>query len=186
MVSETDKVLAWCPLPSGSRLHKATFDFQTISSSKVSVHDAVGYGMSMYVFPVPDPDAATAIDTLWDNMVPKDETLAGGVGADEIDMDTGTADDKPETEWGEPNIERILGVSATPVRLFHRTRLITFARAKGGYDQTAADYYPTDEFISSVDKGVHVDVPSFAVIGMSSPLMDVTSTTKWVPTDEDQ
>lgn len=179
-----DLALAWMALPTNSVLHGVSLDTQIISTARIPIIEAVAYGLTGYVFPVPDPDAGTDIDALWDAIITKDATLAGGVGADIIDMDHITGDATNEVEWGEPNLEDMLNVSNGPVKIFGRHRLITFARSKGGFDTTAEDYIPTDEFTSKVDKKVFVDVPSLAVFGFSSPSLNSHVTTKWEPSDE--
>lgn len=185
IVSE-DEVFSWMPLPTGSVLHGVSLDVQLIASVVESVLIASPYAITGYVVPVPDPDAAADVDAIWDQMITKDATLAGGVGADIVDMDHITGDANNEVEWGEPNLEDMLNVSQGPVKIFSRSRMITFARSKGGFDKTAEDYRPTDEFVTKVDKKVFVDVPSMAMFAISQPAMSSTSTAKWEPTGEAQ
>ena len=91
IASGTDEVVAWYPLPKGCTLKNVYLDVHMIGPEGLTINKSCMYGLSGFVVPILDPDAETSVETLWDNLVPKDVDSASGV----FDLDTGNADTTP-------------------------------------------------------------------------------------------
>lgn len=170
----TDKIIAAFPIPSECTLNSVFIDVQLVRNLfAVEAQHAVAYGITGYVLPILDPDGAPTYDAIWDAQVPKD--VAAGAGS--FDLDTAAADATPEFEWGEPDLTEIMGQGSAPLEVFKRRKLITLAGGSVMSDFTANDWLPTDKFTARIRKPVRVSVPSAFVLGLSSPSLDVTTTT---------
>ncbi len=172
---DSDIVLFAQPLPAEAIMHSADLDIRIIGSTSIGRTQAAMYGLHGYVIPVLDPDAGTTPDVIWDTQVPKDKVLA----EDAVDMDTGASDTAVVDEPGLINIEGMLNIGDAPVQVFERQKFITWADQKGGYDHTADDFMPADVIRTKITKTIHVDVPSYFLLALSSPLTSFTSGGTW-------
>lgn len=166
-----DGVIAGIPIPGNSTLKHVWIDFSVVAAAIQDVLDASMYAVTAYIVPVLDPDGGVALDTMWDNQIPKDDD----VGSDVIDMDTGTADATAEVEPGEPSIEELFNVSARPERIFQRSEMITFGKQSAGFAAgTPNTFIPRDAWKSEIKRHYFVPDPSFLLFGLSAPLMTGT------------
>lgn len=185
----SDRVVCSYPIPAGGRLNSTHLEMHMIGDEGQVLDKAVMYGMTGFVVPVIDPETAINVDTLWDNVVPKDVAEGAGV----FDLDTDATDTTPEFEPGEPDWSGVFKLNALDVQeIFRRRRLITLASQNGaGHEIVAAGadlWTPLEFFKTMVKKKVSVQSPSMVLYGVSSPSMDVTTTavntapteTQWV------
>ncbi len=170
----TDTVIAGWPIPPGGRLVNVKGNINMKQNVVNALEAVLHYGVSGYVVPVLDPDAAADLDAIWDTLIPKDETEAD----DALDFDTGTADPTPEVEPGEPNINAVLGIDAVDiVEVFKRRKWITASNSPVGIHlDTTMKYTPMDNFSVNVSRQVSVARPSMLLFGMSMPVTTTTQT----------
>lgn len=172
----TDEVLVSFPLPAGGVLNNIHLETHVIGPETVEFLQAVMYGLSGFVVPVLDPDDQIVVNTLWDNLIPKDVDHAAGV----FDIDTSAADATPEFEMGEPDWTGVMDLAAmNPVQIFRRRKMITVATSMANYATVSAApdlWTPTDIIKSKIGRKVRVATPSMVMLGFSSPSLDETTT----------
>lgn len=180
IASGTDEVVAWYPLPKGCTLKNVYLDVHMIGPEGLTINKSCMYGLSGFVVPILDPDAETSVETLWDNLVPKDVDSASGV----FDLDTGNADTTPEYEIGTADWTGVFGVAGNePLEIFRRRRLITLASNPIGFtriDAASDEFIPTDRFSTKVKRNVKAQRHSYILFGVSSP--DTLQTTATIKT----
>lgn len=170
-----DTVVAWSQLPDGAKLNSIHLDSQAVGATvAANVIVGVPLGYAGFVVPVPEPDTPLDINTLWDNVIPKDAALA--VGSE--DLDTETADATSEWEIGEVEPGAIIDGGTTPTEIFRRQEFITAARARIALaDGTTSLWVPTSEFKTRINRSVRVSVPSMVLIAATQPAGDQTTAT---------
>lgn len=168
----TDKVMFAIPLPPGAVVNQVTGYVKMITTVGISRLTGCAYGFHGYILPVLDPDSGQTPELIWDTLVPKEEAL----NSDSIDLDTADADTEPLFELGLPSAEALLDVSLSPVQIFAREEIITWADDKGGWEHTADDWLPTTKFRIKLNKRYRVSVPSYLLMAISSPDMAATAT----------
>lgn len=161
----TDGVLFALPLPAGAKVNNVWMEVHIIGAGFQGFETISLYGMHGYVLPVLDPDAGTTPDAIWDAQVPKDAPMA----ADALDLDTAAADTRAVLELGDVSIAKLVGITTAPHRVFSRETMISLANKPTGYDRTGNNFVPTDIFRARVKSNVSVEVPSYYLIGLSSP-----------------
>lgn len=176
VAANTDKVIAVCPIPAGGVLNSIFLECHVIAGGAINQLLMAMYGVSGYVIPVPDQDAALAYDTAWDQLVPKDEPHLA-----ELDSDTGTADVDPEFEPGMIDINNLFDmVGLTPRQIFRRRKYLTTANSLLPVGGTLVDTYrPVDYFTTKIKKPVRCSMASYAMIALSSPETTSTTTSIW-------
>lgn len=176
----TDRVIAEYPLPVGGKLNGVHLECHVLGLEESLATHMFMYGISGFVVPLPDPDAAINVDTLWDNLIPKDLDAGSGV----FDIDTGALDATPEFEIGELDLTAIFDIQGlAPREIFRRRKRITLASNPSGFQQIASSadlLVPLDFFATQIKKAVRVSSPSMVLFGFSSP--DLTQTTATVRT----
>lgn len=176
----TDQVVAEYPLPSGGKLNNVDLEVHVIGIEETSIRTLNAYGLTGFVVPVVDPDAATSVQTIWDTLIPKDLDAGSGV----FDLDTLAVDTTPEYELGELDLSAVFElVGLKPREIFRRRKRISVASNSTGFENQAAatdDFTPVDFFTTKVRGNVSVQRPSMVLFGVSSP--DMTQTTATVPT----
>lgn len=180
-----DEVINAIAIPGNSDLKHVWMDFSLVSDTPQDILHACMYGVTAYIVALPDPDASVAPDTLWDLMIPKDDSI---LTADSIDMDfVTTADDTAEIEPGDPSIEELFNVGARPERIFERTEMITFGKQSAGFIAgTPNTFMPRDAWKAEVKQSYHVQFPSLLMFGLSSPLTTGTGSQPFVPATNQQ
>lgn len=176
VVADTDRVLFAYPLPAGCTLKSVFLNCRFMGTEDSSILTAQMYGMSGFVLPILDPDAEGNVDTIWDQLVPKDTVMAAG----SFDVDTGASDTNPEFEIGVPDPNAVFGFADNePLEIFRRRRLITVADSPIGYgfkDGTTDTYVPIDRFTTLVKNQVKAKMHSYVMFGVSAPDMSNTGT----------
>ena len=178
-----DRVVAAYPLPIGGTLNSVhlQMDLMAAAGEALSVSKMVIYGVSAYVVPVADPDANLSFDGAWDSLVPKDEQHG-----QELDLDTVGSDTTAEFELGEIDLANLFDmVGLAPRQIFRRRKFLSVAQGTfiGG---TAVDtWFAADYFATQIKRPVRVSMPSYILVGVSSP--DLTRTGAiWTGPNEDE
>ncbi len=171
--NNTDEVLCAFPMPPGSRLVNVWLNFDCSVTATLGVEKVVAYALRGFILPVLDPDAASTWESIWDTLVPKDETQASGA----IDLDTGTADDTPEWTPGAPDLTALMDLK-TSVELYRRrTWLSASTHPRFIHLDTTVKYLPGDAVKSRIKGARRTDVFAGAVFAFSSPGTTLTETT---------
>lgn len=171
VAADTDAVVAHLPLAENTSLDQLWIRQECIAGD-LPVDQALYYGVGGYVVPVADPDAAVSVDTLWDRRVPKDTALNA---AGSLDLDTFTADTTPEFEIGHANPLGLFGTEYGIQEFFRRRKRISAGLGVPGFkDATPDTFLPLDNWSAHVVPGIRVDRPSMALVGFSSPVLDIT------------
>lgn len=177
-----DQVIAVIPVPEGGFFQGMKFNLHAVSKTKSNVlTNVMGYALSIYKFPILDPDTAWVPDTVWDQQLPKDDQFA----ANDLDMDTTGLDTTPDVEWGDANPALLAGITGFPTPIYKASRMISFANSKGGFEIDGVSggndgFIPTDIWSRSVGRGVYCAEASAVMVGISSynfptPLTDFGS-----------
>lgn len=171
----SDRVVAAFPIPRGGRLNNIhlAMDMVALDAQSLSADQMVAYGVSVYVVPIPDPDASLAYDTAWDQLIPKDNALG-----DLVDLDTANASTNAAFEPGSFNIAGVFDmVGLMPKKIFQRRKYLSYASGFGAIGGAALDnWHPADSFSTKISRRVNCSMYSYVLVGVSSPDMTVTST----------
>lgn len=178
--ANTDQVIAYIPLPAGTKLNNVWLDV-SLHSGVATIASGVMYGISGFVVNVEDPEVQTDYDTLWDWTIQKDQYHAYGTVDDSTSgiFDSDSVNPEPEFEPGLVDLEAIFGGDLVGnMEIFRRRELITFAKRPVGF-HTSADlatqyYVPVDSFKTHIRGGPRVSEPSVAMFGFSAPQMGQT------------
>lgn len=178
IVAGTDRVCASYPLPPGGALNSAHIQCHILGPEETPATDLAAYGLSGFILPMLDVDSAINVDTMWDNLVPKDQDAGSG----SYDLDTAAIDATPEFEMGELDLEALFKVNPmAPREIFRRRKYISAASNATGYAAGTPDTFrPLDFLTTQVRKGGMVSSPSMVLFALSSPSLDQVSAT--VPT----
>jgi len=177
-----DMVLGFCPIPAGGRLVRTWGRLHMIGPEGLDFVSVAGFGFSGQVLPILDPDTTMFVDNVWDQIVTKavDPTVAAATVGAEFDWDDN--DTRPELEPGELDIHRVLGLFRDPQEFLDpRFELVSWASGRQGGFNVGSN---PDAYIPSVfktfrsNRAIEVDVPSYAMVGVSSPSMDDSVTTE--------
>jgi len=171
VVAETDTVIMAVPIPPGGRLAtvKGHVDY---NPQAVLAHDAVvACGLIGVVLPLLDPDAVTNVDTMFDQQVPKDETIVD----DGLDLDFGAADATPEWEPGLPDLVELVGMSQVPEWYRRRRYMSINTHPRFIHLDTTVKYLPGESVNFDLAPRVHSSVFSMALLAFSSPVMTSTA-----------
>lgn len=171
-------VVAEYPIPAGGRLNNVHLECHVIAPETVEFNQVVMYGISGFVVPVPDPDSAINIQTLWDNLIPKDVDESAGV----FDLDTAATDTTPEFEMGEADWSGIFRQTGlNPIQIFKRRKMLSCMSNLISYQSVSAAvdlWTPGDLFTTDIKRNVSVAQPSMVMFGFSSPSLDRTNQTE--------
>lgn len=182
VAAATDKVIAACPIPAGGILNSVFLESHIIADAAHSQLLMAMYGMSGYMLPVVDQDAALNYDTAWDQLVPKDVSHLV-----ELDSDTVSVDTTPEFEPGKIDLNNLFDmVGLTPREIFQRRKYITTANSLLPVGGTLVDTYrPVDYLTTKISKPTRTQMAAYALIAFSSPGTTSTTTAIWEPPNED-
>lgn len=177
VLTNTDEVLLWAQIPEEGSLNNLSGEMHCMKSSQAAVTQAFLYGVKGIVLPDNDPDTPANGNDIWARHMEADADF----GADILDLDTAGSASGPEWEPGEPNANELFDIHTydDDAEFFRRRKLITFASTSRGFDAGTppGDWLPTDVFPVGNRKRVFVDIPSWALVGFSSPAVDdVTAT----------
>lgn len=171
-----DLVVFSISLPSDTVIHDIRLKASCLSGSVLTTSQICGYAMEGWILPIFDPDAAINVNTLWDQLVPKDSD------ATTLDLDTVAADATPFWEPGEVDFAQMFDVGLRPERIFHRHRYLDqVTGAIGLIDNaappTALDWQPGDRFTFRHRKRLRIRQPSQLVFAFAAPSGDDTDAT---------
>lgn len=168
VTTNSDQVVAFLPMPPGTRLNNVWIDFSMITDSAFSIFSACMYGLSGFVVDIDDPDASTDYDEIWDRMITKDVSE----GADILSIDTASEITAPEFDVGKIDLFSIFGDNLVGnMQMYQRRQLLTYPKRPLGYDPSNDTYFPQDAFKIHIKGGPKVSRPSVAMFAMSSPGM---------------
>lgn len=179
----TDKVMFGISLPNGSIVHRVACQIHFMCGSvsgggnQFPVNEATLIGVEGYVLPVFDPDSSAPLNTLWDQLVPKDSDT------DLIDLDTVAVDTTAFFEPGEAALANLLDIGVRPRKVFGQKRLLTAMNSSIQTMQkiaTPADpgvWTPGGSMRITLRRPIRVSQPSVLVYAFGAPLLDDTSTT---------
>ena len=173
MAQNNDQVVAFVPLPPGSKLNNVWLDVSIKSNSSLSIDASAMYGFSGFVVEVEDPDSSHSYDYVWDHMIQKD--MAEGFNI--LSLDTGTSVNDPEFEVGRIDLFSIFGDNLQGnMQIYQKREFLTFAKRPVAYDPSNDTYFALDAFKVHVSRGPRVKAASVAMFALSSPAMDLTQT----------
>lgn len=182
--TNTDEIVAWCPLPTGGKLLGAGVELSMMSNGDKDIDNSYQWSVSGKVVRVIDPETALSLDTLWDVRVSK--AGAAGVSAGAVTLDyneaAGAPDGSPQTNFTEPNWNEMFGMNLDKFEFLSHTGVVTFPKALGSGFVSASPntYVPTDYYRKFSKAQKVVDYPSYALIAVSSP--DNADVTNDIPT----
>lgn len=181
---DTDKVIGAIPLPQGGVLEQINLDCRVIAApgAAIATTSVVMYGVDAFVIPVVDPDATIPYETAYDQLVPKQDRANNG--SSDFDLDTVAVDTDPTFEPGKITLENIWDMNGlAPRRIFQRRRMLAFSDIGPvvGGGTAVDDWTPGESFQTVIKQKVRVSQPSYVIVAFSSPALDTTSTTIWVP-----
>lgn len=179
VAANTDEVIAYCAMPTGSKLNNVWIESAITTGSLQSVIQGYFYGVSGFVVNLDDPDGSYTWDQIWDGSVRKDVTTAVA-GIADIDSPANT---EPEFDIGLVDLDSIMGLGAEDdTQIFQRRKMVTWAgNPVGGNGSTS--YIPTDYFKTHIKGGPRVTKPSGVLFGLSSPEMAETTTGSNIPNE---
>lgn len=172
----TDGVFFGISLPSDAVVHDINIEVHVHSNTIFALSSMAMYAIEGWILPVIDPDAATSFQTLWDNLVPKDTDV------ETMDLDTAAADATPFFEPGEPDFSDLMEVGLRPERIYHRSRMFSFANAILRFQDVETPFIP--EWMAGgverirIRKRLKVMQPSVLLFALASPSMDDTVNTE--------
>lgn len=178
VAANSDKVIAWTPVPGEGRFEQLWADIDVSSSTRRYITQAAMYGVSGYMVQMDDPDTTDTIEDLWDRMIPKPLVLSSAT----YDMDivpgggTGalTGSTIPAYEPGEVDVIALVDNDADGIReWYRREKMVTFSEKPLAFE-TDETYTPTDRFKVRVTGGLNASRASYMLLGISSPNLDMT------------
>lgn len=171
VAADNDQVVAFLPMPPGSRLNNVWLDVSVLCNSSMDIYSAALYGLSGFVVDLDDPDTTHRYDAVWDLMINKDQSE----GFDILSISTDTADDNPEFEPGRIDLFKVFGDNLVGnMQIYQKRELLTFAKKPITYDPSNDTFIPSDAFKVHVSRGPRVTRPSVAMFGFSAPAADAT------------
>ena len=178
----TDRVLFGMTMPGDTVMHGLSASLSYICGSvagganrfPISLFTAMS--VEGWVLPLLDPDAAVQLDTLWDQLVPKDTDV------ETLDLDTGAADTQPFFEPGEMSMHNLFDVGLIPRRIYHTHKIISAANGAVWLGQDVetpfgVEWTPGGTVSIRINRNIRVEQPSAVLFAFGAPLMDDTTGT---------
>ncbi len=179
----SDQVIGAVPIPAGGSLLQCQGSIHWQTTARLDIEEVIRYGIVGYLIPVPDFNTALTYKALWDRMVPKDDTAT-----DTIDMDEAAGDTAPEDEPGDPDIEKILGLTGSRLpRVFRHRKWVSFATHQMGFEADTTWFYrPSGVVPVNINSRVFAEEPSMLMLAFTAPTLDITtSTLRSTPSQQD-
>jgi hypothetical protein len=182
-----DTVCAWAPLIAGGKVRSVTGEFHLIgpkTGTQVGgvtvndVHKFHAFGFGGELVPLVDPDAATELNTLWDNLVAKPAAMNTTYGQGNISYDFDSGGSDAQVELGMINAAQLTGLEEPHKTIIEPTYEFTsFAKGRqGGYESAVdadaandASYQPTAYKTFRGRPVTADDLPAYALLAISSP-----------------
>ncbi len=170
----SDTVVASLPLPSGSRINDISIDLRAHRTAAIGLNQLTLFAVEGWIIPILDPDAEVSVQTLWDQLVPKDTDV------ETVDLDTGAADATPFYEPGEPDFSDMLEVGLRPERIYHANQMLTVQRDSFltfQDNQTPFDvlWLPGATMRIRIRKNFAVQQPAMLMFAFANPSLDDTT-----------
>lgn len=132
ITGDTDKVLMDCPVPAECVQKNVwgEMHMNNVESDPLEWQEAIIYALEGWVIPVPDPDTALNLETLWDRFIPKDQEVASGA----FDLDTVASAAASFYDLGEINLDAIMDMSnlRSENQWYSRKKMLTWANNRVG------------------------------------------------------
>ncbi len=175
VAAASDEVVGFCPIPSESRLNHVWGEVHLMATGGVDLQSVSMYGADGRVIPDDDPGDATLLDLEWDLNVSKDQDVSAGA----FSMDPGSSESSPMFEPGEPSMEALMGLALqNKEEFFKRRKMVSFMTIPRGFEVGTPDLYiPGDVFKINAGRRIEADRMSHAVLVISNPALDDTTTT---------
>lgn len=169
-----DTVFTGMSLPKNTAVHRIKARVSVVDDAIIPVANARPYAVEGWVLPITDPDGGASLDTIFDQLVPKD------TDATVLDLDTGATDTTPFYEPGEIDLSALIPIGVRPKRIFKRIRMLTAADGSLAVWQDTvtpflAKWIAGEAFDIDIRKGFRVMQPSIVVFALASPAGDDTS-----------
>ena len=174
----TDRVIASMPIPPGGVFMGYRAEVHVIGQARQDVLIGNKIAFKAVIVNLSGAmDTVASVDTIFDQMVPKDIILDIDAGDDDIDWDDGTIG-QPFAEPGEPNWNELTQLGETPFGLTDIRRTITYA--SGGAKHQIFDvtnfYIPTLVVKVGSKRQVKVRGASYFLLAAGTPVMDAVTT----------
>lgn len=178
VAANTDRVVGFLPMPDGAKLNNAWIDMHVVASAGWSYKYVFHYGVQGMVIQVLNPDSTMTWEAVWDEQASKDSEYGHSTAFDSADMDTELTPSEIEYEPGLVDVNEMIGVDQSQnVELFKRRKTISFASSPIGWDPASGGtYVPVDHWQTRLKGGPTARGASVAIIGFTSPAMDVKNT----------
>ena len=178
------------PLPDGAKLNNAWIDMHIVGGTGQAYNHVYHYGVQGLVIQVLNPDSAMTWEAVWDEQASKDSEYSHATAFDSADMDTELSPSEIEYEPGLVDVNELIGVDQSQnSELFKRRKTISFASSPIGWNPASGGtYVPLDHWQMKLRGGPTARGASVAIIGFSSPAMDVRNTvaaTEIMPSETD-
>lgn len=175
----TDQVVASMPIPPGGTFlgFRTTVEGIAIIHQNVLLTSRIDLKAAIVPLGGSMMDTGLSIQTIWDQMIPKDADLSVVAGEDDIDWDDGAVATNFE-EPGQINWNDMLQLGVRPTILSRRTAMASLR--SGGrmpHVDTTDEYFPTVGMRVGSNKKVRVQQASMFMLAMSSPNFDETVAT---------
>lgn len=166
----TDSVLMDCPVPAECTQHNVWGELHVVNqeADPADWDEASLYALEGWVIPVPDPDTALDLQTLWDRFVPKDADVASGA----FDLDPATAVVGSFYELGEPNLDALMDMSnlRSEHQWYSMKKMLSWANNRVGLVAGT----PDTSIVADVHKvrsrkSIHAEYMSWSLLAMASP-----------------
>lgn len=181
MAADSDIVVASAPIPQGGSLVGVSGELHMIGVEGASIQQISSYGFGGEVVPVVDPEATVNVEALWDTLVPKaiDPTIVAATTV--IDVDWDDQDTTPQIEQGEVEMNQLLGIAEVNKQIFTpRLEYMSWANSpQGGWVAGTPDVWnPSDFKTFASSRKINADLPSYAMLAVTSPLTDDEETSE--------
>lgn len=175
-----DAIIASMPIPPGGVFAGFRAEIHGIAATHTLVTDFVAANIRGYIVGTGGTmmDASLSLDTLFDQMVPKDIDLSVVAGEDEIDWDDG-AIGTPFEEPGHINWNDMVELGVRPEVVVNHEHMGSFAGGGGKFPHvdTSDEYYPTFRVNIGSNRNIRVKQASYFLLAVASPSWDEVTTT---------
>lgn len=178
----SDQVIASMPIPPGGVFMGFRADIHGIAAVHQNVLQASSVNVKGVLVTLGGSmmDVSLSVDTLFDQMVPKDSDLSLVAGEDEIDWDDG-AISGPFEEPGQVNWNDMMELGVRPQAVYEGSRMVSMATSgRMPHVDTTDEYFPTFRMGAGSNRKVRVRQASYFLLAVGSPSWDKVTTS--VPT----
>ncbi len=168
-----DRVIFGISLPSESILNAMWAEVHLVGQAVLPASQAIMYQIQGYILPILDPDEGNTMDSIWDQLVPKDDDV------DTIDLDTAAADTLSMFEPGEMALAEVMDLGLQPEKLYSKSFMRSFATSNFKQEDTSVLEWVPNEVVKirlGKKRRFRCDGPSIAVFGLgNADLLDTVA-----------